>query len=86
MGWSTATEARPARSVEPPAATRAITATSFVRSAAVSFVGTGTAASSLACGPIARTAGRRVYARDGRNEATVVEDVLARAAEAKVGG
>jgi len=28
----------------------------------------------------------RVYARDGRDEAAVVEDVLARAAGAKVGG
>jgi integrase len=28
----------------------------------------------------------RVYARDSRDEATVVEDVLARAAEARVGG
>jgi hypothetical protein len=28
----------------------------------------------------------RVYARDGRDEATLVEDVLARAAGARIGG
>ena len=64
-GGSTATDSRPARTVERPATTRAITATSFVRTANMSGATTGTAASSLACGPVARSAGRQSTRRHG---------------------
>ena len=59
-GCSTATGTRLARSAEPTAATQVTTATSFARTANTSGASTGTAASFLACGPVARSAERKL--------------------------
>src|SRR5687767_9733455 len=65
-GWSMATEPRRAQTVARREATRAITATSLVDSASMSGAVMGTAASSLAWCPSARSAGAPAICDDAQ--------------------